>query len=55
MQISLTGDGPLTDRFDLSWHPHGRYSLEEKVGKAHGFVRAIQYLNRLQPAANAPN
>jgi glycosyltransferase involved in cell wall biosynthesis len=39
--VSVAGDGPLADRFDLSWHPHGRYILEEKIGKTHGLLRAI--------------
>jgi len=41
MVLSVAGDGPLTDRFDLSWHPHGRFILEEKIGKTHALLRAI--------------
>ena len=31
----------LISFYDLSWHPHGRYILEEKIGKTHGLMRAI--------------
>jgi glycosyltransferase involved in cell wall biosynthesis len=39
--LSVADDGPLSGRFDLSWHPHGRFILEEKVGKTHALLRAI--------------
>jgi glycosyltransferase involved in cell wall biosynthesis len=39
--LSVAADGPLSDRFDLSWHPNARFILEEKTGKAHALLRAI--------------
>lgn len=43
--VGLAGDGSLSDRFDISWHPHGRYFLEEKAGKTDGLIRAIAESN----------
>lgn len=40
--VSVAGDGSLSDRFDLSWHPRGRFLLEEKIGKTHALLRAIE-------------
>lgn len=39
--LSVAADGPLSGRFDLSWHPHARFILEEKIGKTHALLRAI--------------
>lgn len=39
--LSVAGDGPISDRFDLSWHPNARFILEEKIGKTHALLRAI--------------
>jgi glycosyltransferase involved in cell wall biosynthesis len=40
--LSVAGDGPLSDRFDVSWHPQARFILEEKIGKTHALLRAIE-------------
>ena len=39
--LSVTADGPLSGRFDLSWHPNARFILEDKIGKTHALLRAI--------------
>ncbi|HUC83805.1 MAG TPA: glycosyltransferase [Candidatus Acidoferrales bacterium] len=39
--LSVAADGPLSDRFDLSWHPQARFILEEKIGKTHALMRGI--------------
>jgi glycosyltransferase involved in cell wall biosynthesis len=40
--VSVASDGPLSNRFDLSWHPNSRFILEEKIGKTHALLRAIE-------------
>ncbi len=39
--LSVAADGPLSGRFDISWHPQARFILEEKIGKTHAILRAI--------------
>ena len=39
--LSVAADGPLSGRFDISWHPNARFILEEKPGKAASLLRAI--------------
>jgi hypothetical protein len=39
--LSVAADGPLSGRFDISWHPNARFILEEKIGKTHALLRAI--------------
>jgi len=39
--VSVAADGPLSDHFDLSWHPNARFILEEKIGLTHGRLRGI--------------
>jgi glycosyltransferase involved in cell wall biosynthesis len=39
--FSVAADGPLSGRFDVSWHPNARFVLEEKIGKTHALLRAI--------------
>lgn len=39
--VSVAADGPLSGRFDLSWHPEARFILEGKIGLTHGRLRGI--------------
>jgi hypothetical protein len=39
--LSVAADGPLSGRYDVSWHPNARFLLEEKIGKTHALLRAI--------------
>jgi glycosyltransferase involved in cell wall biosynthesis len=36
---------PIADKFNLSWHPFGRYEFEEKLGLAYARIKGIKEAN----------
>lgn len=39
--VDNASEKPLSERFDLTWHPHARHVREEKLGLTHARLRGI--------------